>query len=237
MRKYHLSILGGALALLAGCTIPFESLLPGGPPSAAHPVEAQAAASAAPGATAEVSFDALMGSDWIVDDPAFIARDGGRTPTLRFLDGDRVSGTGGCNRFSGQASVSRGVAHLGPVAATRMACRGSVADTEARFFQALEAVRGARLEGIRLVLLDGAGKPLVRFVRADPGSAAGDATPAGGAGASAGAPAGPNLAEAAAARGVTFLGRGNEPGWRLEIGPGDLVRVVYDYGMARADFP
>lgn len=238
MRKHHLSLLGGACVLLAGCTIPFESLLPGGPPSAAHPVESQVATSGSPGAAAEVSIDALLGSDWIVDDPAYIARDGGRTPTLRFLEGDRVSGTGGCNRFSGQASVERGVAHLGPVGATRMACRGSVADTEARFFQALEATRGARLEGGRLVFLDGAGKPLARFIRADPVSAAGDtSSPAGAAGASAGAAAGPGLAEAAAARGVTFLGRGNEPGWRLEIGPGDFLRVVYDYGMARADFP
>lgn len=48
---------------------------------------------------------------------------------------------------------------------------------------------------------------------------------------------GAGLAAAAQARGVRFLGRGNEPGWRVEIGPGDLVRVVHHYGTVRADFP
>ncbi|MBB5271159.1 hypothetical protein [Quisquiliibacterium transsilvanicum] len=48
---------------------------------------------------------------------------------------------------------------------------------------------------------------------------------------------GAGLAAAAAARGVRFLGRGNEPGWRVEVGPGDLVRVVHHYGTVRADFP
>ena len=36
---------------------------------------------------------------------------------------------------------------------------------------------------------------------------------------------------------MRLLARGNEPGWRVEIGPADAVRVVYGYGTARADFP
>ena len=51
------------------------------------------------------------------------------------------------------------------------------------------------------------------------------------------AAAGPNLTDLARARGVRFVARGQEPGWRIEIGPGDQLRVVHHYGTVRLDVP
>lgn len=241
MRTHRPLLALGVATLLAGCTIPFGPW--SGPPAGAAATVPPPAASLQPGP----GYAALQGADWAVDEPAFIDPRGGRTPSLRFLDGDRVSGSGGCNRFTGPASVSSSGVRIGPLAATRMACLDDAMAVEGRFFAAIESARGARIEEGRLVLLDAAGKPALRLARVRPANV-GAGTPAAGApetaasaaaaaSAGSGAAAGPGLADRAAARGVRFLGRGNEPGWRVEIGPADAVRVVYGYGTVRADFP
>jgi heat shock protein HslJ len=51
--------------------------------------------------------------------------------TIRF-EGDRVSGTTGCNRFSGSYRFERGRLVLGPLAMTRMACPGPRMEQEQR---------------------------------------------------------------------------------------------------------
>jgi membrane-bound inhibitor of C-type lysozyme len=43
-----------------------------------------------------------------------------------------------------------------------------------------------------------------------------------------------SLIEDARARGITFRGQGNEPGWLLEIGPGDRVLLVESFGTRRS---
>ncbi len=223
-------VLGAAVALLSACTIPF------GAAPAETPRAAPSPATAA-GATGAVSFSELQGVDWVPDEPGFAATGAGRGPALRFLDGGRASGSGSCNRFTGPASVEAGAVRIGPLAGTRMACPGDAMQAEARFLSVLERARGARLAAGRLELLDAAGAPLLRLARAVP---AGGGADEGAVAAPAAAPAvasGAGLAAAAAARGVRFLGRGNEPGWRVEVGPGDLVRVVHHYGTVRADFP
>ena len=42
--------------------------------------------------------------------------------------------------------------------------------------------------------------------------------------------------EDAKLRGADFRGTGNEPGWFLEIGPGNAILLVSDYGSARHEF-
>ena len=218
---------GGACALLTACTIPFGASSP--PSAAGRPAQA---ASIPEGA----SFAQLQGADWTPDEPGFAAPGADRGPALRFIDGDRVSGSGGCNRFTGPASLEAGVLRIGPLASTRMACPGGAMQAEARFLSVLERARGARLEGDRLVLMDAEGKPLLRLARVGSAVAA-TVAPVAPKASTDPAPTGAGLAAAAAARGARFLGRGNEPGWRVEVGPGDLVRVVHDYGTVRADFP
>jgi uncharacterized membrane protein len=46
-----------------------------------------------------------------------------------------------------------------------------------------------------------------------------------------------SLIEDARARGVTFRGRGNEPGWLLEVGPGHRVLLEDDHGGQRSLWP
>jgi len=46
-----------------------------------------------------------------------------------------------------------------------------------------------------------------------------------------------SLIEDARARGVTLRGRGNEPGWLLEIGPGNRVLLDEQAGLRRSIWP
>jgi putative lipoprotein len=78
-----------------------------------------------------------------------------------------VSGTGGCNRMGGRATISGGAITFGRIASTRMACAPAVMDQEDRFFAALEAVRTWRIDPAQrtLALLDADGKQIVVLAR------------------------------------------------------------------------
>lgn len=74
-----------------------------------------------------------------------------RTPTLEFA-ADRISGTGGCNRYFGGYAVDGARLAITGVGATEMACEQPVMAQEAAFHAALGAVRTYRREGETLVL-------------------------------------------------------------------------------------
>ena len=82
-------------------------------------------------------------------------------PTLDYTS-DKVSGTGGCNRFNGSISVEDDAVQIGPLASTRMVCEGK-AEIEAQYFAALEAARSLVIEGESLVLKSDDGHVLVKF--------------------------------------------------------------------------
>lgn len=70
----------------------------------------------------------------------------------------KVTGTTGCNRFTGTADLDAGVMQFGPLAVTEMACVDATAmQREAAWLQALSEVRGfvAAPEGLWLVREDG----------------------------------------------------------------------------------
>jgi heat shock protein HslJ len=92
---------------------------------------------------------ALPGRSLLADRPA----------TLRF-EGGRVSGTDGCNAYSGRYTQAADGFRLGNVAQTQMACPSEPGKQAQAFMAALAAARQARLEGGRLQLLDAAGAPL-----------------------------------------------------------------------------
>ncbi|WP_050525349.1 META domain-containing protein [Pseudorhodobacter aquimaris] len=56
------------------------------------------------------------------------------------LEEDRVSGSSGCNRYSGGYSMSGNNLTFGPAAMTRMACPPPGMETEVRFGRALDEV-------------------------------------------------------------------------------------------------
>jgi heat shock protein HslJ len=86
---------------------------------------------------------------------------------LRFEPDGSVSGSTGCNRFSGKATLEGAVVRFSPLAMTRMACAPEVNDQEMRFTQALAGVAGWTTDASGAVQLAGAdGKPLMKLTRA-----------------------------------------------------------------------
>lgn len=76
--------------------------------------------------------------------------------------GERLAGSGGCNRIAGPVQLQGSGLKLGPAVATRMAC---VHDTglEQRFVQVFEQVAVWRIEGGALLWLGPQGEVLARF--------------------------------------------------------------------------
>lgn len=74
----------------------------------------------------------------------------------------RASGYGGCNRYTGGYHLQGESLRLGPLAATQMACVQGM-QTEQAFLPALDRVRGWRIVGSRLELLDDSGLMVARF--------------------------------------------------------------------------
>lgn len=85
--------------------------------------------------------------------------------TITFAANDDVSGSGGCNRYHGQASIAGSSIDFGPFAATMMACPPALMDQERRFFDALAAARSYNFDDPYLIFYDDAGRPLVKFTR------------------------------------------------------------------------
>jgi heat shock protein HslJ len=147
-----------AASLLTACASPppFE---PTAPPAAAP----------APAPVVVGAFDAasLAGSVWSAVDMNGIRMSQGQQVKLQFVSATEVAGFGGCNSFTGRADLSGGKVRLGPLAATQRACAPQPMAEEAMYFGALGKARSAREENGQLILLDEAGKPLVRFSRGE----------------------------------------------------------------------
>jgi heat shock protein HslJ/uncharacterized protein YecT (DUF1311 family) len=87
--------------------------------------------------------------------------------TLELDEAAAFAGLGGCNRYFGTAGVTAERIAFGQVGATRMACPEPAMSEEQRYFQALEAVTGWRVEDDVLELLDDDGAVRVRLERTD----------------------------------------------------------------------
>jgi putative lipoprotein len=90
-------------------------------------------------------------------------------PYLQWTQAAQIAGSGGCNRFVGQALVTEPEQlRFASLASTRMACMPEPGGQEDKFFVALELTRQARLEGDDLILLDRTGGVLAQLRRVDP---------------------------------------------------------------------
>ncbi|KQZ69489.1 TetR family transcriptional regulator [Sphingopyxis sp. Root214] len=78
----------------------------------------------------------LAGTNWTFVSIGGVAVAADRPSSLQF-DGNRLSGSAGCNRFSGGYAVSDGVLKAGPLMATEMACPGM--ELEQAFFKLMAA--------------------------------------------------------------------------------------------------
>jgi putative lipoprotein len=134
---------------------------------AAYPVLTRGAGTTAEillvGATAP---EGLAGAPWVVREIGGQPVPAAPRADITFDGQGRAHGTGGCNRFTG-GYVLEGVAlRFGPAAQTNMACDAPAMALEARFHAALATVRGWRIDGAALLLLDGAGAIVLRLARA-----------------------------------------------------------------------
>lgn len=96
---------------------------------------------------------------------AIVSALAGTQPTLELREDGTLGGFDGCNRFMSGFTLEDGRLTIGPIATTRMACRGPQGAKEqaAAFAAALGTVTGFRIEGDELTLIDGEGTPAARF--------------------------------------------------------------------------
>ena len=78
----------------------------------------------------------LAGTNWTFVSIGGVAVAADRPTALQF-DGNRLSGSAGCNRFSGTYKVDGGTLKAGPLMATEMACPGM--ELEQAFFKLMES--------------------------------------------------------------------------------------------------
>ena len=105
----------------------------------------------------------LVGTAWLAWDINGRGLGNKTYATLVFNQG-RVSGSGGCNRFSGALEVKADVWQASDIALTRQECAPELMKEEAAFIEALESARSHRIEGGLLTLIDESGAVRMRLV-------------------------------------------------------------------------
>jgi heat shock protein HslJ len=73
-------------------------------------------------------------------------------PTLMFGDGGKVSGSGGCNTFTGTVTSSGMVIKFGPLAATKKSCSEQINQQEAAYLKALEEAQTFEIRATSLLI-------------------------------------------------------------------------------------
>jgi heat shock protein HslJ len=110
-------------------------------------------------------FALLAGATWVVrgithaGTVAEIAPD--RPPTLAFGPDGRLTGSSGCNGYSGRYEISPERLDVGHVASTRRACEPTLMQQEAAFFDALAGTAEYALGADGTLVLRGAGQEIV----------------------------------------------------------------------------
>jgi len=79
----------------------------------------------------------------------------------------KVTGSGGCNRISGGATVSEARISFSPMISTKMTCAPAILDQESEFLLALGDARLWRIDEQRdkLILVDAKGVTILRLLR------------------------------------------------------------------------
>jgi len=85
--------------------------------------------------------------------------------TLEFRDDDTLGGSDGCNRYMSGYTLTGEALTIGPLASTRVACKGpqGAAEQARDYAAALGTVTGYRIDGGELTLLTREGKTAARY--------------------------------------------------------------------------
>ena len=106
--------------------------------------------------TTRVATMDLPGSTWelVAMDGETLAGDA--VPTLAFDEQGGVSGSTGCNTFSGEVSIDGNALTFGPLVTTRMACADPAANAqEEAFLSAMEGVSAYTIDDQGRLVLQG----------------------------------------------------------------------------------
>ncbi|WP_171231205.1 YbaY family lipoprotein [Ruegeria sp. HKCCA4812] len=108
----------------------------------------------------------LENTEWVASGLNGAAVETEKRPELAFGQGGAFSGSGGCNRFSGQAEISDNrIAFPDNMAATLMACPPPLDEVERQFLKAMQSVTTFAMQGNALALLDAQGEPVIKMMR------------------------------------------------------------------------
>lgn len=132
------------LALLAGACAKHKAVEPGvaGTPDQDAPMRSN-----------------FENTDWVLvelNGKPVVIGDHGKTPTIRF-DPEQgiVAGNGGLNQFSGSYTTKDGKIEFGPMRSTMMAGPPELMELESNYMKALDNMTGWRIDGGRLLFLNG----------------------------------------------------------------------------------
>ena len=107
----------------------------------------------------------VAGTRWRVETIAGAPAPDASATEFAILPDGRVAGNAGCNRFTGAGAFAEGVARIGPLAATRMACAPEMMEQERRMLDALAQTTRYEAGADVLALSDSAGVELMRLRR------------------------------------------------------------------------
>ena len=146
-----------AAALMSGCAV--------APPTSSGAAQGSPAAPTAAQTQPAPVVLTLAGTEWAAFAVGGKAEVTNPKPKLRWLTADKISGSGGCNGFTGPSVSEPDSLRLGPLASTGRACLSMPGSQEDLFFKALELTRKAKMDRDQLVLMDESGKQLARLLR------------------------------------------------------------------------
>jgi len=116
--------------------------------------------------SSSASADKLEGTPWVLASGVGIEIPKGVALSATF-DAGRISGSGGCNRYTGAYTVDGDKLDISGVASTQIACAPPLDSVERTYLAALDAVTGWSIDGDQLVLSAG-GKETLRYTAASP---------------------------------------------------------------------
>lgn len=121
------------------------------------------------GDTASPPTPTLTGTRWCIENAGGSAVADASVTELRIEFDGRVSGTTGCNNFTGNATLEGTSLSFSPLATTRRACEPRLMSQESDILHGLNLVRSfAFADDGRVDLLDAGGQTALRLARAYP---------------------------------------------------------------------
>ena len=101
----------------------------------------------------------LAGTEW-----GFTGDVGKAARFIQFRSDGRVTGSSGCNRFTGEYAQDGGTLIMGTLATTRMACPPEIMQREQEFLALLGKIRHVDRTNHHLTLKDGDGNVLAELI-------------------------------------------------------------------------